>query len=320
MPAQFFPRPGQSQVNTIFDTQRLAQLQSQAALNPRNPQVQAEVAQQFESVFIQQILKYARQSAAFFAGDQSSAQQMAYSLNDQQLSLALSDPGLGLAQALEQQMRVQSGQDDAVDFAIPEQAASRKPGLRSHVGEARVIEAPNLSSLIRRLTGHKGLDTVVSAIKGAPAHIHRFVDNMRGAAEVAAAETGLPMKLILSQAALESGWGQREILHADGRATHNLFGIKAGRSWKGPVAEITTTEFLQGRKVKMPQPFRAYSSYEESFADYARLISSQERYAKVLAAESAEEAAVQIQEAGYATDPSYAQKLISIMAYFDTGR
>src|SRR5690625_7154299 len=88
MPAQFFPRPGQSQVNTIFDTQRLAQLQSQAALNPRNPQVQAEVAQQFESVFIQQILKYARQSAALFAGDQSSAQQMAYSLNDQQIGRA----------------------------------------------------------------------------------------------------------------------------------------------------------------------------------------------------------------------------------------
>lgn len=313
----YFPRPGLNQVNTIFDTQRLAQLQSQAAQSPNNPNVQAEVAQQFESIFIQQILKYARQSAALFNNDQSAAQKMAYALNDEQMALALADPGLGLADALQQQMRMQSGDDNFVPYAIPEQEPSRKPGMRSHVGKARVIEAPDLSSLIRKLTGQKGMQQVVSAIKGAPVHIQRFVDTMRSAAEVAAAETGLPMKLILSQAALESGWGKRQILHADGRPTFNLFGIKAGKSWNGPVAEITTTEYLQGRKVKLPQPFRAYSSYEESFADYARLISSQKRYASVLEAQSAEEAAQRIQEAGYATDPDYAQKLISIMAYFD---
>lgn len=318
MSTLYFPRPGLNQVNTIFDTQRLAQLQTQAAHNPDSPSTQAEVAQQFESIFIQQILKYARQSAALLGSEQSGAQKMAYALNDEQLSLALADPGLGLAEALQQQMRRQSGADDFVPYAIAEQAPSRKAGLRSYVGQARVIEAPDLSSLIRKLTGQKGMEKVVSAIKGAPAHIQRFVDTMREAAEVAAAETGLPMRLILSQAALESGWGQRQIVHEDGRPTFNLFGIKAGKSWTGPVAEITTTEFFSGRKVKMPQPFRAYSSYEESFSDYARLISGQKRYAPVLAAESAEEAAHRIQEAGYATDPDYAKKLISIMAYFDS--
>ncbi|HLR30720.1 MAG TPA: flagellar assembly peptidoglycan hydrolase FlgJ [Paenalcaligenes sp.] len=318
MSTLYFPRPGAHQVNTIFDTQRLALLQNQAAQHPQNPNVQAEIAQQFESIFIQQILKYARQSAALFGAEQSSAQKMAYALNDEQLSLALSDPGLGLAQALQQQMREQSGVDDFVPYAMAEQAPSRKAGLRSHVGKARVIEAPDLSSLIRKLTGHQGMEQVISAIKGAPAHIQRFVDTMRTAAEQAAAETGIPMKLILSQAALESGWGQRQITHEDGRPTFNLFGIKAGSNWSGPVAEIMTTEFLKGRKVKMPQPFRAYASYEESFSDYARLISGQNRYASVLAAESAEDAAHRIQEAGYATDPKYAQKLISIMAYFDS--
>lgn len=313
----YFPRPGLKQVNTIFDTQRLAQLHRQAAHSPDDPTVQAEVAQQFESIFIQQLLKYARQSAALLGSGYSSAQSMAYALNDEQLSLALAEPGLGLAAALQQQMQRQAGNDNFVPYAIPEQAPSRKAGLRSHVGQARVIEAPDLSSLIRKLTGQQGAQQVVSAIKGAPAHIQRFVDQMRSAAEVAAAESGLPMKLILSQAALESGWGQRQILHQDGRPTYNLFGIKAGSSWNGPVAEIMTTEFLQGRKVKMQQPFRAYHSYEESFADYARLISSQKRYAAVLEATSAEEAAYRIQEAGYATDPKYAQKLISIMSYFD---
>lgn len=316
MSAFFFPRPGQAQVNTIFDTQRLAELQAQAAHHPESAQVQTEVAQQFESLFIQQILKYARQSAALFSPNNSSAQQMAFALNDQQLALGLSDPGLGLAQALKQQMQTNHG--DEVVRAIPEQAPSRKAGLRSHVGQARVIEANDLSSLIRKLTGASGLEQVASAIRGAPKHIQRFVDEMRSAAEVAAMESGLPMKLILGQAALESGWGQREILHADGRPTHNLFGIKAGKHWQGPVAEIMTTEYLQGRKVKLPQPFRAYHSYEESFTDYARLISQQPRYAEVLQAGSAEEAAYRIQEAGYATDPDYAKKLIAVMGYFDS--
>lgn len=316
MTALFFPRPGQAQVNTIFDTQRLAELQAQVAHQPDNPQMHAEVAQQFESLFIQQILKYARQSATLFSQQTSSAEQMAFALNDQQLALSLSDPGLGLAQALQKQM--QRNQSDEVVYAIPEQAPSRKAGLRSHVGQARVIEAADLSSLIRKLSGSAGTERVVSAIRGAPQHIQRFVDKMRTAAEVAASESGLPMKLILSQAALESGWGQREIQHADGRSTHNLFGIKAGSQWKGAVAEIMTTEYLQGRKVKLAQPFRAYQSYEESFTDYAQLITQQPRYAEVLQAHSAEEAAVRIQEAGYATDPDYAKKLIAIMGYFDS--
>lgn len=317
MPALFFPRPGQTQVNSIFDTQRLAQLQAQAGQQPDNPQLHTEVAQQFESIFIQQILKYARQSASIFSPANSQAQQMAFALNDQQLALNLANPGLGLAQALKQQM--QSNRGDQLHSALPEQAASRKAGLRSHVGQARVIEANDLSSLIRKLTGSSGgYERVAAAIRGAPKHIQNFVENMRTAAEVAAAESGLPMKLILSQAALESGWGQRQIQHADGRPTYNLFGIKAGKHWQGPVADIMTTEFLQGRKVKLTQPFRAYNSYEESFTDYARLISKQPRYAEVLQAQSAEEAAYRIQEAGYATDPEYAKKLIAIMGYFDS--
>jgi|SRR5690625_2657655 len=318
MTALFFPRPGQAQVNSIFDTQRLAQLQIQARAQPDAPEVTQQVAKEFESIFIQQILKYARQSAAILSPSTSSAQQMAYALNDQQLSLALADPGLGLAKALEEQMN-QVG-ENKVAYAMAEQAPSRKPELRSHVGQARVVEAPNLSALIRKLTGSEGMDYVVSAIKGAPAHIQKFVNTMRHAAQVAAADTGVPMKLILSQAALESGWGKKEILHDDGRPTYNLFGIKAGRQWDGPVANIMTTEFLQGRKVKLPQPFRAYTSYEESFKDYARLLTRNERYKNVLKAGSAEEAAHRIQEAGYATDPDYAKKLVAIMSYFDSGR
>src|SRR5690625_6274805 len=100
MSTLYFPRPGAKQVTTIFDTQRLAMLQSQAAQNPQNPNVQAEVAQQIESIFIQQILKYESQSAALIGAEQSSAEKMAYALNDIQLSIALSDSGVDLHLAL----------------------------------------------------------------------------------------------------------------------------------------------------------------------------------------------------------------------------
>ena len=137
---------------------------------------------------------------------------------------------------------------------------------------------------------------------------------------MASEQSGVHAKLILSQAALESGWGKREILREDGSTTHNIFGIKAGSGWKGEVAHVMTTEYVDGKPRKVKEPFRAYGSYEEAFADYAKLVGRNKRYAEVLEAPTAEVAAKRIQKAGYATDPAYADKLISIMGYFDTGR
>ena len=148
-------------------------------------------------------------------------------------------------------------------------------------------------------------------------HIRAFVDQMSAAAQAASNRSGVPAKLILSQAALESGWGQREILRPDGTTTHNLFGIKAGGNWHGEVVNVMTTEYDdKGVPHKVEQPFRAYKTYADSFADYASLIGNSGRYSEVTTAPSAEEAARRIQTAGYATDPSYADKLISIMGYF----
>jgi len=115
---------------------------------------------------------------------------------------------------------------------------------------------------------------------------------------------------MVAQAAHESAWGQHEIRNADGSASHNLFGIKAGANWKGAVAEVTTTEFVDGEAHKVKAKFRAYGSYAESFSDYARLISENPRYREVLAQSgSAQAFAQELQRAGYATDPQYAEKL-----------
>lgn len=279
---------------------------------------QREVARQFEAMFIQMMLKQARKSEMPTLFD-SQATRMAQSLSDEQSALALANPGLGLASALMAQMRGQSpsqAADPLVD--APEAARSRLPGLQSRIGTGQRVMADSIDSLIDLLASRRLGDKVSSAIRGAPDHIRAFVDRMSAAAQAASSRSGVPAKLILSQAALESGWGQREILRPDGTTTHNLFGIKAGGNWHGEVVNVMTTEFENGVPRKVEQPFRAYKSYADSFADYANLIGNSQRYSEVATAPSAEDAARRIQSAGYATDPSYADKLISIMGYFQT--
>lgn len=324
MSAYYFPRPGTSQPVSIFDSSQLAVLRKGVTAAQADEASQQQVAQQFEALLIQQLIKQARQTASGNGLFDSQAVRMAQSIGDEQLALNLSNPGLGLAEALIAQMKQAQG----ISQELPSQRTTidanttRLPHLRSDVGEkGRLIDAPSLTDLIKKLSGSASpAERIASAVKGAPKHITEFVNKMRDAVEVAAAETGIPAKLIMSQAALESGWGKREILLEDGTTSHNLFGIKASRSWKGGVANITTSEFVNGKMVKMKQPFRAYDSYAESLTDYARLISTSSRYESVLTASSAEEAARRVQEAGYATDPNYADKLISIMAYFDAGK
>jgi flagellar protein FlgJ len=146
-----------------------------------------------------------------------------------------------------------------------------------------------------------------------PSHVQAFVDKLEGPARAASRQTGVPAELILAQAALETGWGRHEIATADGRNSYNLFGIKAGSRWQGPTTEVVTHEYLNGQRTRMTDTFRVYGSFEESFTDYARLISDNPRYAGVVSAGSAEQAAQALQAGGYATDPAYADKLIAVM-------
>lgn len=122
---------------------------------------------------------------------------------------------------------------------------------------------------------------------------------------------------MLGQAALESGWGKRELRAADGTPSHNLFGIKAGSNWAGQVVEAVTTEYVNGVAHKTVEKFRAYHSYADAFRDYANLLRTNPRYAEVLAQAAggldADGFALGLQRAGYATDPSYADKLIRII-------
>jgi flagellar protein FlgJ len=137
-----------------------------------------------------------------------------------------------------------------------------------------------------------------------------FVDQHSDAAAAVARESGIPASFMIGQAGHETGWGRSEIRHADGTPSHNLFGIKATDSWKGKVAEITTTEYVNGEARKVTAKFRAYDSYADSFRDYARLLGNSPRYEGVMdQLGSVQGFATGLQKAGYATDPNYAGKL-----------
>jgi flagellar protein FlgJ len=141
-----------------------------------------------------------------------------------------------------------------------------------------------------------------------------FLAQHAQAAQQAQATSGIPATFMVAQAALETGWGKHEIRFEDGRTSHNLFGIRAGGNWKGPVAEVWTTEFINGSAQKVRGQFRAYGSYEESFNDYARLISQSPRYAPAMRQLGNPQAfASALQQAGYATAPNYASVLGSMI-------
>jgi peptidoglycan hydrolase FlgJ len=144
----------------------------------------------------------------------------------------------------------------------------------------------------------------------APASASEFVATHTEAAKKAEAQSGIPATFMVAQAAHETGWGKKNIRMADGSNSFNLFGIKATADWQGPVAKITTTEYVNGEPKKMVQSFRAYSSYDESFADYARMMKTSPRYRQAMThASDATHFAQGLQRAGYATDPAYADKL-----------
>ena len=140
-----------------------------------------------------------------------------------------------------------------------------------------------------------------------------FIASVLPHAREASKITGIPTKFLIAHAALETGWGRRQIKDAQGNNSHNLFGIKAGKSWNGSVANATTTEYIAGKAQKQVEPFRAYGSYRDAFLDYANLLKNNPRYSLVSQQDTPAKFAQSLQDAGYATDPEYAKKLESVI-------
>ncbi|MDP9917840.1 flagellar protein FlgJ [Variovorax boronicumulans] len=281
-----------------------------------------QVSRQFEALFMNMVLKSMREATPSSGLLDSQDQKVYLSMFDQQLTQNLSGRGVGLAEAMLAQLRRQlpSAATEA-DDGIGTRPMSLEPLAGLPYGPRAGI--PIGSSPGARVS--TAADLGVYQMKSGPSpaanaslqgQVDAFVDRMGASAQVASAASGVPAPLILAQAALESGWGKREIRADDGTQSFNLFGIKADKGWKGATVETTTTEYIDGEPQKVRAKFRAYASYEEAFTDYARFITRNPRYANVLATADPAQAAHGLQRAGYATDPKYGEKLVRIMQKF----
>jgi flagellar protein FlgJ len=300
-----------------LDVQGVEALRRTVRSSPQEGMKQA--SKQFEVMFMQMVLKSMREATptdSMFSGPQ---EKLYTSMLDQQLAQNLSGRGVGLAQTMFAQLSRATGIETS---GSPSDAASEKPLTDFHM-LAPKAEPVLQTSPVSSQSSARGADlsfyeeaTAQATLSRSilpQAHVEQFVSRMLPAAQQASQASGVPAQLIMAQAALESGWGRREIRAEDGRNSYNLFGIKADRSWKGSVVETTTTEYVNGAAQKTRATFRAYGSYEESFSDYAKFLVSNPRYNNVRATQDPAEAAHGLQRAGYATDPQYGGKLIRIM-------
>ena len=151
-----------------------------------------------------------------------------------------------------------------------------------------------------------------------PAGVDDFIEHIRAYATKAAADLGISPNVLIAQTALETGWGQKVVRHGDGQNSFNLFGIKADAAWQGDKAARVTLEYNDGVAEKELAQFRAYGSIGGAFEDYVSFLRGNPRYMDALAKRGSDEHFVRgLQEAGYATDPEYADKILAIQQQLD---
>ncbi|HCT9653144.1 TPA: flagellar assembly peptidoglycan hydrolase FlgJ [Proteus mirabilis] len=289
-----------------YDSNALNKLKYQVGQNA-DQQGLRQVAQQLEGVFVQMMLKSMREAIPQESMFNSESTKMYTSLYDQQIAQDLSKKGLGFADMIEKQLSAKVTME-------PSELAGKTPMPLDSSDIFQSMPTQALGQLYRAMQPlQNAVESTVDKLKGLSESSASFAAKLLGPAKQATQGTGIHHLLVVAQAALESGWGKREILTGDGKPSYNLFGIKAGRYWKGPVTNIMTTEVIDGKSIKMRDNFRVYGSYVEAIQDYLRLLTESPRYAKVPQAKTPEQAAYHIQEAGYATDPGYAKKLVSII-------
>ncbi len=278
------------------DFNSLAKLKNEA--KEKTPDAIKEVAKQFESIFVGMVLKSMRQAKLADGILDNSQSDFYRDMYDQQLSIHLSgNNGIGLAEVIERQL----SPDQSVSITKAQSIADyerRNLMLKAAKDSHKPEEIkPMLESIAT-----KSINSISD-----------FVKQLRPYAEQAAKKLGVDANILLAQSALETGWGTSVIKSKDGSSSHNLFNIKADKSWHGAKTSIETLEYKEGVAKKEIAGFRSYNSYQESFDDYVDFIKTNPRYKTAIKmAEKAERYVHELQQAGYATDPHYADKVMEI--------
>jgi flagellar protein FlgJ len=304
-----------------LDSQSIDKLRLQSRQDPGK--ALKTVAQQFESVFLNMMMKSMREASPQDGPLDSDQTRFYTEMFDRQLTQKLSSgKGIGLADMIVKQMSRLPGQDGqaekiAADAPItPIPLKKPQPPVDLHQPPPALKKTPAETGKTQKYfvdpDGRpRGAIRADAETGETPKD---FVERLWPHAASAGKDLGVSPHFLLGQAALESAWGKSEIRGADGKSSHNLFGIKAGKGWHGDVVETATTEYVNGAAQKTTAQFRAYPSDGEAFRDYANLLRGNSRYADVL--ENGRDAAGfagALQRSGYATDPLYADKLTRIL-------
>jgi len=327
-------------VNALNDIK----LKSKSTNSTDKKEALKEVAKQFESLFTQMLLKSMRKAQEVLESDSpfnSQSVKFYRDMHDQQLAVELSDNGsLGLAPLIVRQL----GGD--TENYMPSSALRNNADLKNHESnhkknalnatsldqssntgysllERRQLDIPLVPS--QRQTNHNlnaklsikqtELTPKSTLVKPDYAQPKDFVSAITLPAKRAEQALGVPFQVIIAQAALETGWGQKVIKTEQGKSSNNLFNIKADERWQGDKTNKETLEYQQGSMVKTKAPFRVYQSINESVNDFIHFISSSERYQNALKQTGNVEQFLQgLQKAGYATDPNYANKILSTLS------
>ena len=317
------------------DAQSLGNLKMEAGKS--SPEAIKETAKQFESLFMRELIKSMREASPKSGLLDNAGSDLGTDLLDQQFAVQMSGQPGGLSELIAQQLTRQSGasaQDPAKTAEAAEAALADEMGGLTPITSTlpRAAPAPALAGALSRPAPAALPPSAAPAVESSapqplraanlnPATVNKttrpatpsqadFVKKHSDAANKAEKASGIPASYMLGQAGHETGWGKFEIKQKGGAPSFNLFGIKAGAGWTGKTAEVTTTEYVNGVAKKQVAKFRAYDSYEDSFKDYAKLITESPRYAKAKTQTgSAYAFASGLQKAGYATDPDYALKL-----------
>ncbi|GLR74921.1 flagellar assembly peptidoglycan hydrolase FlgJ [Aliivibrio sifiae] len=317
-------------VGFIHDVGGLDKLRKSAVNGDQDSQDKAlrAAAEQFESIFTQMLFKSMRNANSSFKSDMMSSdnQQFFEQMRDDQMSTELSKKGsLGLADmivaqlgaSMNQEPPVQSGNNLEQDARTAMRKAATDETLRlpadyvypntSEAKQESQVESPAIAQLEKALAARP----VQQPQKFESPQ--QFVDTMKPYAEKAAKALGIDSNVLIAQAALETGWGKKVIQNSVD-SSHNLFNIKADRSWQGDKIAKNTLEYHDNIAVTENAAFRSYDNYEESFSDFVRFLNQNPRYERALQQTQSSESFIKgIHSAGYATDPNYSDKVMSVM-------
>lgn len=280
---------------TYTDFSGLNEMRANARVDPQASLKQ--VAKQFEGIFIQMMLKSMRAASmgdAIFDSDQS---KLYRDMFDKQVALDMANSkGIGIADSLVRQLGRNSEKTSKPENLTVMPNIERKQPIGGNV----------LPPIVPKINAVSDDKTQFNSSE-------EFTQHILPHAKKAAEELGVSPLVLVSQAALETGWGKAVTRNPDGSSSFNLFNIKAGNNWDGDTVIKSTLEYDNGLAKHEKASFRAYDSYADSFDDYVDFLRTNSRYGDALRNQGDDQLFIKgLHKAGYATDPNYSDKILNI--------